>query len=115
MDIEITKDSDYLICSLYKAYLQKRSNGMNKIQASSMVGSEEIQKELFPNWSIEDVDATCRELHRAELLHCFFADDIVYESVLSDKAIIYMENRFKNNVDTVMDYIAKIKSMIPFI
>ena len=27
MDIEITKDSDYLICSLYKAYLQKRSNG----------------------------------------------------------------------------------------
>ena len=28
MDIEITKDSDYLICSLYKAYLQKRSNGM---------------------------------------------------------------------------------------
>lgn len=76
MDIEITKDSDYLICSLYKAYLQKRSNGMNKIQASSMGGSEEIQKELFPNWSIEDVDATCRELHRAELLHCFFADDI---------------------------------------
>ena len=105
MDIEITKDSDYLICS----------NGMNKIQASSMGGSEEIQKELFPNWSVEDVDATCRELHRAELLHCFFADDIVSEAVLSDKAIIYMENRFKNNVDTIMDYISKIKSMIPFI
>lgn len=47
MDIEITKDSDYLICSLYKAYLQKRSNGMNKIQASSMGGSEEYRKNSF--------------------------------------------------------------------
>ena len=115
MDIELTKDSDYLICSLYKSYLQKRSNGSSKIQASNTGSSEEMQKELFPNWTLDDVDATCRELDRAGLLHCFYADDVVYTSTLSDQAIIYMEHRFERNINTVMDYIVKIKSMIPFI
>lgn len=114
-EIKLTKDSDYLICSLYKSYIEKRSNGMSKLQASCTGSAEDIQKELFPNWSLEDVDATCRELDRAGMLQCFYADDMVYESTLSDQAIIYMENRFERNINTVMDYIAKIKSMIPFI
>ena len=115
MNIELTKDSDYLICSLYRSYLQKRSKGMTKLQASLTGSSESIQKEFFPKWPVEDVDATCRELDRVKMLHCFYADNIVYESSLSDQAIIYMENRFKNNVKSIMDYILKIKSMIPFI
>lgn len=64
---------------------------------------------------LELIYATCRELDRAGMLQCFYADDMVYESTLSDQAIIYMENRFERNINTVMDYIAKIKSMIPFI
>lgn len=115
MEINLTKDSDYLICSLYNSYLQKRSNGLSKIQSSSTGSSEKIQKEFFPKWTVDDVDATCRELDRAGLLDCFYADDMVYESILSDKAIIYMEHRFERNVNTIMDYIVKIKSMIPFI
>ena len=115
MDVKLTKDSEYLLCSLYKAYLQKRSDGIPKRRALMVDSSADIQREFFPNWSPEDVDATCRELDRAGFLNCLYADNIVYTAVLSDQAIIYMKNRFERNVNKIMDNIAKIKSMIPFI
>lgn len=114
-EIKLTKDSDYLLCSLYKNYLEKRSNGIPKSQASYAGSSEDMQSNFFPKWCLEDVDETCRELDRAGMLYCLYADNVVYESTLSDQAIIYMENRFENKVNRVLDYILKIKSMIPFI
>lgn len=114
-NIQLTKDSDYLICSLYKNYLQKRNSGITKSQAKDVGSAEDIQQEIFPNWSLDDVEETCRELARADMLHCFDADNTIYMAILSDNAIIYMENRFENKVNTVIDYISKIKSMIPFI
>ena len=57
----------------------------------------------------EDVDDTCRELSRANLLNCFWADNIAYNVILSDNAIIYMENRFKNGLTEVLEFIDKIK------
>lgn len=115
MDIQLTKESDYLICSLYKKYLQNRADGISKENSKSMGGSKEIQQTIFPNMSLDDVDETCRELSRAEMLDCYFADNTIYIATLTDKAIIYMENRFENNVNKVIDFIAKLKSMIPFI
>lgn len=115
MDIQLTKESDFLLCSLYKKYLQNRSNGMGKSIAKNMGSSEDIQKDVFPNWSLEDVDETCRELSRTEMLDCLYADDSIYLSSLTDNAIIYMEKRFENNVNKVVDFISKLKSLIPFI
>lgn len=114
-EIQLTKDSDYLLCSLYANYLEKRSNGISKARASCSGGSEDIQKNIFPKWCLDDVDETCRELDRAGMLHCLYADNIVYTATLSDQAIIYMENRFENKANRILDYIAKIKSMIPFV
>ncbi len=114
-EIKLTKDADYLICSLYKSYLDKRSHKMAKVYARELGSSEEIQQKIFPNWSVLDVDDTCRELCAAGLLNCIYSDDTVSYMALTDTGIIYMEERFENKVNTVIDYIAKIKSMIPFI
>lgn len=113
--IQLTKDSDYLLCMLYKSYLEQRSSGIPKARAACVGSSVDIQRNIFPKWCLDDVDATCRELDRAGMLHCLYADNIVYIATLSDQAIIYMENRFENKVNRVLDYIKKIKSMIPFI
>lgn len=115
MDIELTKDSDYLICKLYESYLEKRSQQVPKYNAKIMGSSQNIQETVFPKWSCEDVDETCRELDRAGLLQCHYADNSVYTSILSDKGIIYMEHRFKNNINSILEYISKIKDCIPFI
>ena len=113
MDIQLTKDSDALICLLYKQYLQKRKDGVPKADAKSFGSSQNIHKTIASKWAYEDVDETCRELSRAGILKCFYAENVVYNSELSDIGIIYMENRFKDGLDNVLDYLGKIRAILP--
>lgn len=106
--IELTKDSDALICLLYKAYCEKRENGILKSDAKFMGNSATIQASIVPKWTLVDTDETCRELHRAGLLDCDYADDVVCRSLLSDSSIIYMETRFERNVNKLLEYIKKL-------
>lgn len=109
-DINLTKDSDALICAIYKDYLEKRKNGISKNNCKHIGSSEDIQKTIVPEWSFEDVEETCRELDRAQLLSSvLYVDDTCDKIELSDKAIIYMENRFGNTIDKIVDYISKLK------
>lgn len=47
-------------------------------------------------------------------LHNFYADGIVYETQLTDKAIEEMENQFKGNIHSILDTLAKLKAVVPF-
>lgn len=107
MDIYLTKDSDKLICAIYKKYLEKRKKGISKSDAKYFGSSHHIHEELLSDWTFKDVDDTCRELARAELIQCVWADNIAYEVFLSDIGIIYMESRFKNGLSEVIDFISK--------
>jgi hypothetical protein len=115
MNIELTKDSDYLICALYKDYLKKRESGVSKYDAKKAGSSQTIQENIFPNWSLDDVVETCRELSRAGLLWCEYSGNQVYTSCLSDLGIVYMEKHFENKINAIIEYMSKIKSMTPFI
>ena len=107
--MNLTKDADKLICLLYKDYLQKRKAGSPKSQASYFDSSHNIHEKLCPDLLFEDVDDTCRELSRAGMIHCLWADNIAFSVTLSDEAIIYMENRFKDGLTEILDFIEKIK------
>lgn len=108
-NIKLTKDADALICAIYKHYLEGLENGTSKHDCKNIGSSHAIQKTIMPEWSFEYVDETCRELSKANLLNCTYADDVVYDSFLNDEAIFYMENRFKNGLTEVLDYFQKIK------
>lgn len=109
MDVKLTKDTDALICLIYKYYLGIRDNGIPKSEAKILGSSEDINNNIIPDWSFDDVDDTCRELHRVDLLSIEYADDVCYEVVLTDEGIAYMENRFSNKLDKLVNYISAIK------
>ncbi|MBP1907065.1 hypothetical protein J2Z32_003730 [Paenibacillus turicensis] len=116
MNIEITKESDALICLLYKKYSLARKDGATKEEAIAFGSSLDIFNNIAPKWNESDVDSACRELGKAKLLDIpVFADDIAWQVSLSDKGIVYMENRFKDGLNGLLDYLAKIKSIIPFL
>ncbi len=112
MEYDLSHDAEYLLCVLYKNYIDRRKNGEDKSKAKMMNSSEHIFNTLLSEWKFEDVDETCRELDRAGLLNCQYGDNIVYFSVLNDNAIIYMENRYKRGISEVIDTISKLKSLI---
>ena len=111
-DLRLTKEGDALLCALYKAYLQARSDGSSRSDAKVFGGSDAIHEKLLPKWHFEDVDDICREVDRAGLLICFYGDDVVYFSELDDAGIACMENRIKDGLHDLLDYLEKIKSIL---
>lgn len=107
MDITLTKDSEKLICVMYKCYLEKRKAGIAKSNANRWGTSHVIHEELLPDWSFIDVDDTCRELSRAGLITCSWADNIACWISISDTGLVYMENRFKNGLAGVLEFVSK--------
>lgn len=106
--MDLTKDSEKLLCILYKNYLVKRKLGSAKSVAKSFGSSHDIHESLCPNWIFEDVDDTCRELSRAGMLNCSWADNIAYHVKLSDIAISYMDNRFKNGLKDIANFLSNL-------
>ena len=105
--ITLSNDNDFLICVLYKEFLKKRKNGISKSVARWLGSSDEIQENLMSNWSKEDVATACWELHNKGFLQCSPGDDIAYTTYLTDEGIIYMENRFSDKIEKILDYISK--------
>lgn len=105
--MELTKDADKPVCILYKSYLEKRKVGFSKGRAREFGGFDHIHDDLCPLWLLEDVVDTCRELSRAGILICKWGDNIAYQIYFSDLGIIYMENRFKNGLLEISDFISK--------
>lgn len=107
--MHLTKDGDKLICLLYKAYKERLKEGVPKARAKHFGNQSSIQESLIPNWSLEDTKETCLELHRSGLVNCAIAIGGILALSLTDYGIIYMENRFKNGLKELLDYINKIK------
>ncbi len=115
MEIQLTKDSEALICLLYKNYLESRNNGDSRESAKQFGNIPDIQSNFVPNWLEEDVLDCCFELGTAKLISYIPADNTAMYIELTNAGIIYMEGRFENKVNYVLDYINKIKSIItPF-
>jgi len=112
MGLELTKDSDKLICLIYRIYLEERKAGNSKTKAKMLGSSQNIHRSIVPSWTYEDVDETCKELSRVGLLNCSYADNVVSFCYLSDSAIIYMENRFANGLRDLLGYLSKIAPAI---
>ena len=108
-DLKLSKDADALICLIYKDYLDKRNSGISKSDAKMFGSSENIHNKIIPEWSLDDVDDTCRELDRSNFLSILYASNTCSEIFLTDDGIVYMENRFQDKIKNLIDYIAVIK------
>ena len=105
MEIKLTKDADKTLCEIYAVYLNRRADGVPKRVAKDF---SDKSKWPDPDWQTPDGEETLSELCRAKMIEMY----IVEGFSLTDAAIIYMENRFKNGVSEVLEYVGKFISPI---
>ncbi len=103
MDIQLTNDADKMVCQLYKLYLEKRKSGVNKDNSRHFSFSEIKAIKSYANWSDSDIKDTVAEIKRANLGTMFLDGGFL----ANDTFIFYMENRFKNGFNEVVDFISK--------
>lgn len=111
-DTRLTQDADYLLCILYKAYRERRKVGEPSGEAKFFGGSEEIQAEYAPEWPTHDIDEAAEELQEAGMLDCLYGDLELCECKLLPDGIIYMEHRFGDKLDRLVQRIAMLRSII---
>lgn len=105
---ELTKDADKVICCVYKEYLERRKSGMSKSQAKEFDGNFYRNVKALSKWNSSDVSDTLQELHNKQ----YIKKNIIGDFSLLDDAVVYMENRFKNGLSEVMDFISSLP--LPF-
>lgn len=83
----LTKNAEVMLRKLYAKYRRRIREGMPKSDASDFGGSMRIHADLFPQWTLQEVDSACEELLNAGLISGFRADSCVYQTILSDTGI----------------------------
>lgn len=103
----LTKEAKTVLYHMYKEYLVRRDNHVSRSKAKEFGSAENIQSLLFPDWELEDIVDTLRELGRNGFVKNFNADGSVLDCTLTDSAIVVMENQKKETLLSVIDFIAK--------
>lgn len=107
----LTHESQYLLYTMYKSYLQNRKAG-KLIRGSRYFDPVELYNQQFKSYNIEDFFDLLREFDRHGYTDVLYGDDEPIRCSLSDKTIRAGENRFKNQLNAVADVLIKVKKII---
>ena len=99
-NVLFTKSTDKVLCQLYKEYLSRIKNNISK--SNALVFDTTSISQLFGN---QDIDFEISELKKNSLIEAWITGEVLLRS----EAIVYMENRFKNGLIEITDFIAKLK------
>lgn len=93
--MSLTKNTDKLLCSIYKEYLIRVKSGTSKQQAKEFTDRFDKEILLLSSWKDEDIENSLAELRNND----YISQDILGNISLKNKAIINMENRFKELIE----------------
>lgn len=102
---DLTKKQKYVILQLYKEYLSNYSSGKN--QNPNYFPDASYIKHLFSDrFSDDELDDILLSLLHKEYITGYKDEDSVSEFGVSDKTIIYMENKFKNRLKDILTFLS---------
>ena len=102
----LTRESEKLICLMYKQYLKMRSAGYSKADANYFGDTHNLHESFFPSMLFEDFDELVLELKRNGYINGGPGNDILSHIYITSPCIVYMENRFKNGLKDLLTFLA---------
>lgn len=113
VSVELSRESDALICVLYREYLTRRAHGVPISRAGYFRDDSSIRENFLPAWAEDDVNEVCWRLAEKGLLSVQPGDDKANDVTLTDEGIIYMERRFSRKVSLIVSYLEKLAAFLP--
>lgn len=104
---DITNDAYNILCVIYRVYLQRRRDGLSKTTAIEFSDYELFRQEHLPKYDKSDFADLIFELKNNELVKLYV--DGGFD--LTNNAVILMENRFKNRLSDVIEFVSKFIGM----
>ena len=104
----VTKDSERLVILLYKQYVVSVKSGIPRSEARLFGDYDQIADQFCPGESVESVSDLLWELARADYLEVSAYDDMPCECELTMPCIVMMENRFKDGIKSILDFLTNL-------
>lgn len=101
--MSLTKEADKTMCCLYKEYLNRVKQGQSKSSSKVFKRGYAESDDVLSQWYPEDVADAYSELKKTG----FITYSVTGSITLTSDGISYMQNRFKNGVEDVVDFITK--------
>lgn len=99
----MTKDAEKMLCCLYKEYLKRVESGNSKTSSKTFYQYYVSNDKILSKWHSEDFNATKIELKNSGYL----LTNVIGSYTLTSEAIEFMENRLKNNMGELAEFITK--------
>ena len=102
------KDGDKLLSIAYKSFLERRKQGFSKSDAAFFEDGYCSSNPYLSKWNEDDIDDTLNQLRKEGMVKC----DIIGNFSITEEGLGYMESRFKDRLDSIIDYISKLTQII---
>ena len=102
--IKLSRQAEKALTALYKKYRSRIDANVDPLIAAMFGSAKDIQRDALPNWAVSDIEASCYELDKAELLDCFYGDDTIQTAILNQNGINYAADRFRRNLSKFLDF-----------
>lgn len=100
----MTRDSEKMLCCLYKEYLERINHSSSKSAARKFKSEYFTSDSVLSTWHPDDISSTKASLHKLS----FVKENIIGDVELTDDAIAYMEKRFSSNITEVTKYLFEL-------
>ncbi|MCI8592662.1 MAG: hypothetical protein HFI88_10045 [Lachnospiraceae bacterium] len=107
---DLTKEQQKILVSMYKQFLSKQP-ALSPEDANYFGNSDDMRDQYLPTTSSDYVSDLFWSLYRKGYVYCTKGEDLANEISLTDKTIVYMENRFKNGFKEIAEFLA---NFLPF-
>lgn len=109
---DLTNNSKKLLCLLYKEFLERKKHSVSYALATQFQDYLSIQESFLPDEAPDDVVHILKELDRSGYIKVIYGDGIPEKVFLLDKAIFTMENRFKDNISAIVDFVLNLSTFL---
>ncbi len=106
---DISKESNAVLISMYKRYLEQRKVGEPRFSARYFEDAEYIKTTLNIRLSDADVSDIVYCLKECGYVTAMFADNYACDVLLTEKAIALCEQRFENGLRAVLEDLSALK------
>lgn len=114
VEFELTNEAENLLKLLYSLYRCRREEGKGRVTSNYFESAEQIQRDYLPQMEFEDVFDLCKELYSEGCIAGTRASGSIISIELTYAALVYGEQKFKRNVQELLEWIAAIKGCLPF-
>jgi hypothetical protein len=103
---DLTKEQQNILIFMYKEVLN-RQPALSFDEANYFLNSDNVRDLFCRNQSSDHMANICWSLASKGYITCSQGDDLANDISLTDQTIIYMENRFRNGIKDVLDFLSK--------